>query len=92
MTVQDEDSVLADITTLLASMAARYKGSLAARIRPVSFGEVVLLVADNMVPEFDDFEAAVIAALGRVRHAHGDLFIKDRARLFGFRAHNWKAT
>ncbi len=90
MTAPVDELVLANIVTMLATMA-RYKGSLAARIRPEAHNEVVTLVAANMVPDFEDLEAAIIAALGRVRHSRGDLFNKDRpARLFGFRAANWK--
>lgn len=80
MTTRFSESAVAG---LLAMIAAKYPRSLAARIKPECFESVVKLTTETLCyGASNDFEALVIASLGRLREQEPALFRKRKQNPF----------
>jgi hypothetical protein len=60
----------------ILKLAALDGRSLAARVRPTNFDEVVMLIGKSLAPEWrNDIEVSVLGGLARVHASHRDLFL-----------------
>ena len=78
-TIIIDDALRAKVARTLTEMAA-YRASLAARIKPEVFNEVVELCARIVALDTDDFEVATIVALSNVQSRAPELFVRYRGR------------